>query len=69
MPARGMFRSVLFSFVMVGIFSPASALTQQELIAKLKSAGYSQIREVKSTAEPQRQGDEKRQGSLPCRRQ
>ena len=51
MPALGMFRSVLFSFVMVGIFSPASALTQQELIAKLESAGYSQIREVKSTAE------------------
>jgi hypothetical protein len=46
-----MFQSVLFSLAMVGIFSPASALTQQELIAKLESAGYSQIREVKSTAE------------------
>jgi hypothetical protein len=36
---------------MVGVFSPAYALTQQELIAKLEAAGYSQIREVKSTAE------------------
>jgi hypothetical protein len=51
MSARAMFQSVLFSLAMVGIFSPASALTQQELIAKLESAGYSQIREVKSTAE------------------
>jgi hypothetical protein len=36
---------------MAGVFSPAYALTQLELIAKLESAGYSQIREVKSTAE------------------
>jgi len=42
---------VLLSLAMVGIFSPAYALTEQELIAKLESAGYSQIREVKSTAE------------------
>jgi hypothetical protein len=34
-----------------GVFSPANALTQQELIAKLEAAGYSHIREVKSTAE------------------
>ncbi|XIA62003.1 hypothetical protein ACFIOY_20125 [Bradyrhizobium sp. TZ2] len=27
------------------------ALTEQELIAKLQAAGYSQIREIKSTAE------------------
>jgi hypothetical protein len=46
-----MFQSAVFSLAMVGIFSPASALTQQELIAKLESAGYSQIREVKSTPE------------------
>jgi hypothetical protein len=43
--------AVLYSLVMVGVFSPAHALTQQELIAKLESAGYSQIREIKSTAE------------------
>jgi len=36
---------------MVGVFSPAHALTQKELVAKLESAGYSQIREIKSTAE------------------
>lgn len=35
----------------MGVFSPAHALTQQELIARLESAGYSQIREIKSTAE------------------
>lgn len=51
MSARAMFQSVLFSVAMVGIFSPAFALTEQELTAKLESAGYSQIRDVKSTAE------------------
>jgi hypothetical protein len=51
MSARAMFQSVLFSVAMVGIFSPAYALTEQELTAKLESAGYSQIRDVKSTAE------------------
>jgi hypothetical protein len=37
--------------MMVGVFSPAHALTQDELIAQLESAGYSQIRDIKSTAE------------------
>jgi hypothetical protein len=37
--------------LMVGIFSPAHALTHDELVAKLASAGYSQIRDVKSTPE------------------
>ena len=42
---------VLCSLVMgSGFVSPASALTDQELVAKLKSAGYSQIRDIKSTA-------------------
>jgi hypothetical protein len=36
---------------MVGVLSPARALTQQELVAKLEAAGYSQVREIKSTAE------------------
>jgi hypothetical protein len=36
---------------MVGIFSPAYALTEQELTAKLQSEGYSQIRDIKSTPE------------------
>jgi hypothetical protein len=51
MSARAMFQSVLFSVAMVGVLSPAYALTEQELTAKLESAGYSQIRDVKSTAE------------------
>jgi hypothetical protein len=33
------------------VFSPAYALTQEELVAKLKSAGYSQIGEIKSSPE------------------
>jgi len=36
---------------MIGVVSPAHALTQQELVAKLEAAGYSQIRDIKSTAE------------------
>jgi hypothetical protein len=36
---------------MIGFVSPAYALTQQELVAKLEAAGYSQIRDIKSTAE------------------
>jgi hypothetical protein len=36
---------------MAGVFSPAHALTEQEFVAKLKAAGYSQIGEIKSTAE------------------
>jgi hypothetical protein len=43
--------AALCTVVMVGVFSPAHALTQQELVAKLEAAGYSQIRDVKSTAE------------------
>lgn len=33
------------------IISPAYALTQEELVAKLQAAGYSQISDIKSTAE------------------
>ena len=33
------------------VFSPAHALTEQEIVAKLKAAGYSQIGEIRSTAE------------------
>jgi hypothetical protein len=36
--------------IMAGL-SPAVALTEQELIAKLEAAGYTQIRDIKSTAE------------------
>jgi hypothetical protein len=37
--------------MLVGVFSPAHSLTQQELVAKLEAAGYSQIRDIKSSAE------------------
>jgi len=36
---------------MAGTFTPAHALTQQELVAKLEAAGYSQVRDIKSSAE------------------
>jgi hypothetical protein len=36
---------------MVAVVSPALALTQDELVAKLQAAGYSQVRDIKSTAE------------------
>jgi hypothetical protein len=51
MSARTVSQAVLCCLLTVGAFSPAYALTQQELIAKLESAGYSQIRDIKSTAE------------------
>jgi Peptidase propeptide and YPEB domain len=43
--------AALCTVVMVGVLSPAHALTQQELVAKLEAAGYSQIRDIKSSAE------------------
>jgi hypothetical protein len=33
------------------ILSPAHSLTQEELVARLQAAGYSQVNDVKSTAE------------------
>jgi Peptidase propeptide and YPEB domain len=51
MSARAVSRTVLCVLMMVGAFSPAHALTQQELVAKLEAAGYSQIRDIKSSAE------------------
>jgi hypothetical protein len=36
---------------MASTFTPANALTQQELVAKLEAAGYSQVRDIKSSAE------------------
>ena len=51
MSARAVSQAVLFSLVMVGVFSPAHALTQEELVARLEAAGYSQVRDIKSTAE------------------
>ena len=51
MSTRASSLAVLCSLVIIGCFSPAYALTQQELVAKLEAAGYSQIRDIKSTAE------------------
>ena len=51
MSARAVSQAVLLSLVMVGVVSPAYAMTQRELGAKLEAAGYSQIRDIKSTAE------------------
>jgi hypothetical protein len=42
---------VVWCLMIFGIFSPAHALTQEELVAKLEAAGYSQVRDIKSTAE------------------
>ena len=36
---------------LVAGLSPAHALTQEELVAKIQAAGYSQGRDIKSTAE------------------
>ena len=44
-------RTVLCSLAMAGVFSAAQALTQEELVTKLETAGYSQVRDIKSTAE------------------
>ena len=51
MSSRAISQTVLCCLMIVGVFSPAHALTQQELIAKLEAAGYSQIRDIRSTAE------------------
>jgi len=51
MSVRAASRGIACSLIIVGLFSPAHALTQQELVAKLEAAGYSQVRDIKSTAE------------------
>jgi hypothetical protein len=51
MSTRAIFQMVLWCLMIFSIFSPAYALTQEELVAKLEAAGYSQVRDIKSTAE------------------
>jgi hypothetical protein len=51
MSARAVSQAVVYCLLMVCVLSPANSLTQQELVAKLESAGYSQVRDIKSTAE------------------
>jgi hypothetical protein len=46
--------TILQATIWLGIatfFSPALALTQDELVAKLQAAGYSQVSDIKSSAE------------------
>lgn len=45
------FSHLILAFAILGIALPARALTQDELVAKLKAAGYAEISDVKSTAE------------------
>lgn len=47
---RTIFQAVILLATTIGM-SAANALTQEELIAKIQAAGYSQVSEVKSTAE------------------
>ena len=51
MSTRALFQAIAFCLVMVSSFTPAQALTQQELVTKLEAAGYSQVRDIKSSAE------------------
>jgi hypothetical protein len=47
-------RNVYWTIVclaLLGVLSPAHALTQQELVAKLEAAGYTQVSDIKSSAE------------------
>ena len=51
MSARALSHAIACCLLMASAFTPAHALTQQELVAKLEAAGYSQVRDIKSTAE------------------
>jgi hypothetical protein len=51
MSIRVLSQAIACCLVMAGTFTPAYALTQQELVAKLEAAGYSQVRDIKSSAE------------------
>ena len=42
---------MILCLAQLGVFTPAHALTQQELVAKLEAAGYTQVSDIKSTAE------------------
>ena len=47
---RSISRTIL-CLAVFGFITPAHALTQQELVAKLEAAGYTQVSDIKSTAE------------------
>jgi|SwirhisoilCB2_FD_contig_121_854650_length_1833_multi_3_in_0_out_0_3 hypothetical protein len=50
MRTRTISRAALW-LVITGLVSPVYALTQQELVARLQAAGYTQVTDIKSTAE------------------
>lgn len=50
MRTRTIFQAIIL-LAMASGSSPADALTQEELVAKIQAAGYSQVSDVKSTAE------------------
>ena len=41
----------ILCLVLLGVITPAHALSQQELVAKLEAAGYTQVSDIKSTPE------------------
>ena len=46
MQVRKCLLAMLCPLAMAAVFSPAHALTQGEIVAKLESAGYSHIRQI-----------------------
>jgi hypothetical protein len=50
MQKQRIFHTALLLAIACGL-SPAHALTQEELVAKIQAAGYSQVSDIKSTAE------------------
>jgi hypothetical protein len=50
MRTRNIFSTIL-CLALLGLLSPAHALRQQELVAKLEAAGYTQVSDIKSTPE------------------
>ncbi|MCP3392627.1 hypothetical protein NLM27_28165 [Bradyrhizobium sp. CCGB12] len=50
MRTRTIYRAAILLALAVGI-SPILALAQEELVAKIQAAGYSQVSDVKPTAE------------------
>jgi hypothetical protein len=50
MRTRNISRTIVL-LALLGVLSPAHALTQQEIVAKLEAAGYTQVSEIKSTPE------------------
>jgi Peptidase propeptide and YPEB domain len=51
MSIRAIFQAIVCCLAIASPFTPARALTEQELVAKLEAAGYSQVRDIKSSAE------------------